>query len=164
MAGTLEINVAEQDLTLTAKLFALGSDILAETIALTEETNREGLYTGAVVGALDGLYHCHVFDGSARLIFSGYVSISNAAVVHRAGDAVLGLYLAVAALLDLADGVETGWTVREALRVLLAGEAGKVSGAATETITIRDVNDTTDRIVATVDASGNRTAVTLDAS
>lgn len=65
------------------------------------------------------------------------------------------------ALLDRTAGVETGMTVRQALRVILSAMAGKVSGAGTLTVTFRDTNDTKDRITATVDSSGNRTAVTL---
>jgi len=65
-------------------------------------------------------------------------------------------------ILDLTDGVENGSTVREALRIILAALAGKISGAGSSTITIRDINDTKDRITATVDASGNRTAITYD--
>lgn len=58
--------------------------------------------------------------------------------------------------------IEPGLTMREALRLMTAALAGKVSGAATTTIVIRDVNDTTDRIVATVDSSGNRSSITLN--
>lgn len=68
------------------------------------------------------------------------------------------------ALLDRAAGVETNRTVRQALRIVLAAVAGKASGMGTTTATIRDTNDTVNRIVATVDADGNRSAVTLDAS
>jgi hypothetical protein len=68
------------------------------------------------------------------------------------------------ALLDRAAGVETGWTPRQSLRVMLASLAGKLSGAATTTVTIRDVGDTKARITATVDTDGNRSAVTLDAT
>ena len=67
-------------------------------------------------------------------------------------------------LLDIPDGVEDGYTLREALRLVLAALAGKLSGAATTTVSIRDVNDDKDRIVATVDDVGNRTAITLDPS
>ncbi len=66
------------------------------------------------------------------------------------------------ALLDRADAIETGWTPRGALRVILAALAGKVSGAATTTVSIRNVTDTKNRITATVDSNGNRTAVTTD--
>ena len=68
------------------------------------------------------------------------------------------------AFLDRAAGVETGWTLRQSLRVMLASLAGKLSGAATTTVSIRDVNDVKARITATVDADGNRTAVTTDAT
>lgn len=66
------------------------------------------------------------------------------------------------ALLDRVAGIETGFTPRQALRLILAALVGKLSGAATTNVLIRDVNDTKDRINATVDASGNRTAVTKD--
>ncbi len=66
------------------------------------------------------------------------------------------------ALLDRAAGIETGVTPRQALRGILAAAIGKLSGAATTTVVIRDANDTKDRITATVDADGNRTAVTKD--
>lgn len=68
------------------------------------------------------------------------------------------------ALLDRTAGVETNRTPRQALRIILASAAGKLSGAATTTVAIRDTNDSKDRITATVDADGNRTAVTLDAT
>ena len=71
---------------------------------------------------------------------------------------------AAAALLDQMDGVESGTTLRQALRLILAANAGKLSGATGTTITIRDINDLKDRIIATVDGSGNRTAVTTDPS
>jgi hypothetical protein len=67
-----------------------------------------------------------------------------------------------AALLDLANGIETSLTPRQALRLMTAALAGKLSGAATTTVTIRNVGDSKDRITATVDASGNRSAVTTD--
>ena len=65
------------------------------------------------------------------------------------------------ALLDLAAGVETGFTVRQTLRVLGSALGGIVSGAATTTITFRNMGDTDDVIIATVDADGNRSAVVL---
>ena len=66
------------------------------------------------------------------------------------------------ALLDRANGVETGHTPRQSFRLMLAALAGKLSGASTTTVTIRDVGDSKNRIVATVDSSGNRTAITED--
>jgi len=70
------------------------------------------------------------------------------------------------ALLDLAAGVETGLTMRQALRIAIAVLAGKSSGwpAGGASEKFRDTNDSKDRVTATVDADGNRTAVTLDPS
>jgi hypothetical protein len=68
------------------------------------------------------------------------------------------------ALLDRTAGVETGLTVRQAFRLWASVLLGKLSGGGTATEVFRDVNDTKDRVTATVDASGNRTAVTKDAT
>jgi hypothetical protein len=65
-------------------------------------------------------------------------------------------------LLDEED-VETGLTMRKALRLIAAATAGKVSGASGSTVTIKNaVADTRERIVATVDANGNRIAISYD--
>lgn len=66
------------------------------------------------------------------------------------------------ALLDRTNAIETGWTLRMALRVVAAAVGGKLSGAGTATNTIRSITDGKDRITATVDADGNRSAITLD--
>lgn len=63
-------------------------------------------------------------------------------------------------LLDQED-IETGLTLRQALRLVAAATAGKISGGGTATVTIRNaVADGADRIVAEVDSAGNRTAIT----
>jgi hypothetical protein len=67
------------------------------------------------------------------------------------------------AILDAVNGVEDGLTVRHALRLIAAATAGKISGASTTTITIRNAYvDDKDRIIATVDGDGNRSAITYD--
>ena len=76
--------------------------------------------------------------------------------------AVAGLPSAAAnatALLDAANGIETGWTVRQALRTVTRFIGSKTANKGG---TIRDLADTKDAIVATVDANGNRTAVVVD--
>lgn len=69
-----------------------------------------------------------------------------------------------AAVLDEADAIETGWTLRKVMRIISAVLAGKVSGGGTGTEVFRDITDTKDRVTSTNDASGNRTSVTLDGS
>jgi hypothetical protein len=64
----------------------------------------------------------------------------------------------------LAAGDIDGYTLEQTLKLCLAALAGKLSGAATTTITIRAADDSKARITATVDADGNRSAVILDAA
>lgn len=64
----------------------------------------------------------------------------------------------------LAAGDIDGFTIEQALKLILANAAGKLSGAATATNTIRAADDSKARITATVDADGNRSVVTLDAT
>lgn len=60
--------------------------------------------------------------------------------------------------------VEGALTYDQACRLMLAVLTGKVSGAGTAAEHFRDVADSKDRVTMTVDASGNRTAVALDAA
>lgn len=64
----------------------------------------------------------------------------------------------------LAATVEGSLDVQETLRLLLSAQVGKSSGGGTTSVAFRDTADSKDRIAATVDSDGNRTAVTLDAS
>lgn len=67
------------------------------------------------------------------------------------------------ALLDRSGAIETGLTPRQALRLIASATAGKLSGAATTTVTINNaVQDSKARITATVDSDGNRSAVIWD--
>ena len=66
------------------------------------------------------------------------------------------------AILDAANGIETGVTPRQALRGILSALASKVSGMESNAPVFRDVGDTKDRITAATDSNGNRTSVTLD--
>ena len=64
----------------------------------------------------------------------------------------------------MAAGDVDGFTLEEAMKLCLAGLAGKLAGAAGLSITIQAADDSKTRITATVDSSGNRSAVTLDAA
>lgn len=103
---------------------------------------------------------------------SAYEVVPGAAsAVQFGANSITAASLAADAVQELADGVllrtngiETGWNLRNSLRVILAANAGKSSGGGTGTRRYRDVNDTVNRIVATVSDQQNRTAVTLNAS
>lgn len=76
-----------------------------------------------------------------------------AIIVHGDGDGAWGM----------AGGDIDGYTLEQAMRIVLAALAGKLSGAGTNTITIKAADDSKTRITATVTEDENRTALTLDA-
>ena len=88
------------------------------------------------------------------------LNVSVAATVNAvAGVAVVDTQMVV----ELVDALRP----ENVLRLLLAAAAGKTDGfvpGTTGTGHLRDTTDTKDRITATYDANGNRTAVTLDST
>jgi hypothetical protein len=58
--------------------------------------------------------------------------------------------------------VDGAYTAKEYYRCMASALFGKLTGASSTSITIRDIGDTKNRITATVDSFGNRTSVTLD--
>lgn len=66
-------------------------------------------------------------------------------------------------LLDRSNGVESGRTLRQILRLMASVLLGKASGGAASSV-FRDTNDTKDRVTTTANASGDRTSVTYDPS
>jgi hypothetical protein len=77
-----------------------------------------------------------------------------------------GLDAAYQAIVDavFAKVVDGATTFAESIRLQNAVLGGKVSGANSGTETFRDIADTKNRVVATVDNDGNRTAITRDLS
>jgi len=67
-------------------------------------------------------------------------------------------------ILDRPDGAEAGMTLRQWLRLGAALMFGKTAGFGTTENRFRNMGDTKNRVIATLDGSGNRTGVTLDAS
>jgi hypothetical protein len=144
--GTATITLTGDSSLLTASLNGDGTATLTITVA------------DATLGA------------EASLVASATFEITGAltpyAIGHMTGAALAGTELSpdnlAQSLLDLQD-VEASLTVRQALRLIAAAAAAKVSGAGTTTVTIRNaVADSKNRIVATVDADGNRSAITYD--
>lgn len=156
---------------------ATGALIVSAVAALTGGGDISVAQINAIVDAVSALTAAGDISGAA-LLAKGVI----AAVVIGVGDTagtlngpagmsadvvVTGDLLSTAnvadAILDALNGVEQGLTVREAMRLISAAVAGKVSGGGTSTVTFRSAEaDDKDRIVATVDASGNRTAITTD--
>ena len=135
-----------------------------------------------LAGAADGIGQAAAslefgldLTAGANILMSGYATIAfdmdlTAAPIAFAQAAAVLDWVSRPTASDIAQevwnsfSIEGGLSGGDVMRVMLAALAGKVSGAAGTTVTIRDTTDAKDRIVATVDASGNRTAVTLDGS
>lgn len=156
-----------------AALGAAGGAILPNTIAaalwnyLTSAMTTTGSIGELLLAQLDT-------NVGSRLATSSYVAPANSTITAIASSTSVlpGAPAAVSdiltetqianGILDAADAIEPGWTLRQALKVILAALAGKVSGAATANVLIRDLSDSKNRINATVDVNGNRTAVSYD--
>jgi len=87
-------------------------------------------------------------------------------VASLANDSITAAALKADAVTEIADAildevVVGSYTMRQLLKVMAAALAGKATGGGTTTVTFRGVDDASNVIVATVDANGNRSAVTL---
>ncbi len=159
-------------------------------IPLAEQGSSQH-YVGSIPAIDAGWYHVAVYHQAGGSVaesdpplfqgvfsWSGAVLMSLADIVAKLPSALVSGNIAASVqdlptalqnalsdnLLDRAHAIETDFTLRQTLRLLLAALAGKLSGAGGTSIAVRDVNDSKNRIQATVDALGNRTALTLDAS
>jgi CO dehydrogenase/acetyl-CoA synthase alpha subunit len=139
----------------TDGLHAAGVDL--DAILLDTGTTLDGRIPAALVG---GKMDSSVSALANDTITAASIAADAIGASELAADAANEI---ADATLDRANAIETGLTLRQALRIVAAACAGKVSGAGTATVVIRNaVVDGTDRIVATVDVDGNRTAVAYD--
>ncbi len=118
--------------------------------------------SGDLAGTLGALAHAAAAlagAGDAAATIRALGTLEAALVVTGTGLSTANVGEAVWAYL-----VESGYSAAEAQRILLAAAAGLTSGAGTSEMVFRDLADTKDRITGTLDGSGNRTAITLDAS
>ncbi len=136
------------DLTATMKT-SVGTAVAASAVA-SVTGNVGGNVTGSVGSVVGAVGSVTGAVGSVTGNVGGNVTGSVGTLTATAIDSILDD--------TIGDGTITA---RQALRVILAAIAGKLSGAATTTVTIRNVADSANVIVATVDASGNRTATTV---
>ena len=168
--ATISSRLATSGYTAPPTVGAVADQVWEEAIADhsgTVGSTAEALGAAGSAGdpwitALPGAYGA----GSAGKIVGDNLNatVSSRAVPGSAMTLTSGERDAVAAaLLDLADAVETGVTTRGALRLSLAALAGKVSGADLNAPVFRNaVADSKDRITATTDAAGNRFTITAD--
>lgn len=170
---------------LTASSFAANSLTASALAADAVAEIQSGLATASALATAAGYIDTEIADIQSRLPAAlvggridanvGAISGDDAAAdaLEAAFDGTTPLSVGLdaternaiaAALLDLADGIEAGYTFRQVMRLMSAALAGEISGALTTTITIRNLPDTKARITATVDSDGNRTALVYDAT
>jgi hypothetical protein len=134
--------------------------------SLTASFTTSGSFGSAIGGGGSGLTMDSTYTGHATAGTMGAL-FNHLAPINLDGSGNVGLSAATEnaiadAYLDRANGIEAGLTPRQAQRIQTAAVAGVVSGAAGTSISIQAAgNPATLRIAATVDANGNRTAVTL---
>jgi hypothetical protein len=152
----------------TAQAGAASSVTLASSASATDN-----LYVGETVKIVSGTGAGQVrvvtaYTGSTKVATVGRAWITNPdntslyvvqAIQSPLLDASLRVSLGTAGLDAVT--VETGLNARQALSIAAASGAGVLAGATTSTVTIAGAGVATNRITASVDGSGNRTAVTL---
>ncbi len=136
-----------------------GASVSADIAEIEVETDDIAL----IKLKTDNLPNTPAGTGDAMTLTSAYDAAKTAA---QAGDAMAltsGERNSTAdALLDRSNAIETGITPRIAFRVGVAADAGKTNGMDTTTGHIRDVADTLNRVTATLDGAGNRTATSIN--
>jgi hypothetical protein len=168
--GTINANVVNASALAADAVTEIQSGLALSTQVDALEgdtTTLLGRLTAIRAGNLDNL------DAtvSSRLAAAAYTAPLDAAGTRAAlGLAAANLDTQLAALptateisTDMLDTViDAAYTLRQLLRLYGSAMGGKASGLDTTTAIYRSLADDKDRITATVDANGNRTAVTLD--
>lgn len=158
------IVAAPSGLSLTAKIFARNSDVVIETVTLTELTNAKCFYSGEVTEGETGWHKVAVFSGATPI--GGYVIyLTDDAVEHYAqeycgiedpegllstvGPTVSSIAASVASALQTAHG-EGAWTTANVSALATASQLG--SSSAQLLSGINDLKATGSALLATAGA------------
>lgn len=164
LSGSGSISAANLAGSLAAAATITGGATLAADVIGKWEMAATLAGSGNLAGAITTIAHL-----SSLLVGAGTISEADMRALagieaEIAAAAAVGLTPQNIAeeLLDI-QLVESGLTIREALKLIAAATAGKVSGAPGGPIVIRSaVADDADRIIAVVDNDGNRSSITYD--
>lgn len=133
--------------TIQSYVDELESRLTATRAGYLDNLSGGALATAAALTTLTGLVDD--LEGRLTAARAGYLDNLNTGAPLSAA--------AVDAILD--EVVEGSLTLRQAIRLFLAVMTGESSGGGTTSVTFRDIADSKNRLVFTVDANGNRTAV-----
>ena len=147
-AGTAVTGLVNANFT---KLLTADGAASSETVTVTEinSSTRAGMYSVTFTPTSSAEYALVVTHAT----YNPYGWQSNF-IVNADGPWTLD------EMLDSASEVDT-YTLRQIFRLMAAFGGGKSSGGASDDV-IRSISDSKDRITATLDSNGHRTAVTLD--
>lgn len=138
----------DSGLTILGRVYDSSGTQVGSDVTCTE-VGSLAIYLGDMPTASAGLYLVRFFDGT---------TLKGEYTVQWNGSSIETGIAEV-------DVVEGSLSVADAIRVMLAESAGKVSVSADGlTIRFRDQADTKDRIVTTADEDGQRTNVIVDGS
>jgi hypothetical protein len=149
-AGGLDLDTLLTRLDAAMSTRATPAQVAAELATYDAPTRAE---LTSDINSVIALLPASLSGGRIRAV----VELINVGVVDATALATNAVDEIVAAV--LAGIIEGTVTLKQSLQLSNAAAAAKLSGAATTTATLRNLADTIDRIVATVDADGNRTAV-----
>lgn len=140
--------------------------VKAETASIQTDTNDLQTQVGTAGTGLTA-----VASAINLAALAGYVDTEVAAIKAKTdnlpaapaatGDIPSAASIASAVLSAIMEG---STTVVQGLRIMLSVLAGKSTGGGTTGVAFRDLADSKNRVSATVDTDGNRTATTLDGS
>lgn len=134
---------------------------VASDVTIASVTGSVGSVTGNVGGNVAGSVES--VTGNVGGNVAGSVGSVTAGVTVTTNNDKTGYRLSATGVDDIHDEAVDGTiTARETARIANAALGGKASGLETTTAVYRNPADSKDRITATVDADGNRSAVTLD--
>ncbi len=154
-----ECDTAISDAALaTAAAIAALNDLSAADVNAQCDTaiSDASLATAAAIAALNDL-------SAAQVNSECDTAISDASLATAAAIAALNDIAASDVTTDVfAQAIENSLTFLQVMRLLGSSQGGKTSGMASTNAKIRSLADDKDRVDATVDVDGNRTAVTLD--
>jgi hypothetical protein len=142
--------------TVTTNTDMRGTDDALLAASYTAPDNASIAANGTAIGNLNNLSSADV-NAACDTALADYDAPTKAEL--DAGFAALN-DISVSDILSAV--IESGYTLQEAMRLYNAVLLSKVSGAGTGTEIFRDINDTKNRVTATIDSSGNRTTITLD--
>jgi hypothetical protein len=141
----------------TAQAVAAGTITLDASASITnDEYNGMAVLIASATAGTGQMGYIKDYDGGTKV-----ATLERNWKVTPTGTVVFAIYPNYDVQGVVADLIiEGAVTLAHSLQLANAANAGKVSGAGGTSVAIRDLADSQNRIAATVDADGNRTAVT----